>query len=128
MPSTRLETAEGWIAGRHAAIGTAIQAALIAAIKIPADDRDFRILEYPADAFLPPPGRGPNYSVLEITLFSGRSLEAKRNLYAALVDAMAPFDLAPTDLKIILVEVARENWGLGGKPGSEIELGFKVEV
>ena len=27
-----------------------------------------------------------------------------------------------------LVEGTRENWGLQGKPASEIELGFKVEV
>ena len=128
MPSTRLETSQGWITGRHAEIAAAIQAALVASIKIPEHDRDIRILEYPAGAFLPPPGRGPNYSVLEITLFTGRSLEAKRNLYAALVAAMAPYDLAPTDLKIILVEVPRENWGLRGKPASEIELGFTVEV
>ena len=37
--------------------------------------------------------------------------------------------IAPLDVKVILHEVPRENWGLrGGIPGSEIQLGFKVEV
>ena len=128
MPSTCLETQAGWIAGRHAEIAAAIQQALIDSIKIPVDDRDIRVLEYPAGTFLPPPGRGPHYSVLEISLFTGRSLDAKRKLYAALSTALAPFGLGDNDLKVILVEVPRENWGLRGKSAVDIELGFKIDV
>ena len=128
MPAVRVETAEGWIAGRYAEIGAALQAALVASIKIPEQDRDIRFAEYPAAAFLPPPGRGPNYCVIEISLFSGRSLEAKRKLYAALVQAMAPFGLAAEDVKTVLIEVPRENWGLRGKSATDIELGFKIDV
>jgi phenylpyruvate tautomerase PptA (4-oxalocrotonate tautomerase family) len=66
--------------------------------------------------------------VIEISLFSGRSLEAKRKLYAALVQAMAPFGLAAEDVKTVLIEVPRENWGLRGKSATDIELGFKIDV
>jgi phenylpyruvate tautomerase PptA (4-oxalocrotonate tautomerase family) len=128
MPSTRLETRAGWIAGRHAAIAAAIQQAMVETIKIPVDDRNIRILEYPGEAFLPPPGKGPNFSVLEINLFSGRSLDAKRKLYAALSAALAPFGLGEGDVTVILHEVPRENWGLRGKAATDIELGFKIDV
>jgi phenylpyruvate tautomerase PptA (4-oxalocrotonate tautomerase family) len=37
--------------------------------------------------------------------------------------------IPPDHVKILLVEIPRENWGLaGGQVGSEIDLGFKVEV
>lgn len=128
MPSTRIETRAGWIGDRHEALIAAVQSALIEGIRIPEHDRDIRVLEYPPHAFAPPPGRGANYTIIEITLFTGRSLEAKRRLFAALARELSAFGVAATDLKIYLVEVNRENWGLGGKSAADIELSFKVEV
>ena len=41
----------------------------------------------------------------------------------------APLGIPPDHTKIMLNEIPRENWGLGGgKPASEIELNFKIEV
>lgn len=128
MPSTRLETRAGWIGTRHAALIAAIQRALIEGIRIPEADRDIRILEYPDHAFAPPPERGPAYSVLEISMFSGRSIEAKARLYAALQRELAAFGLAEGDLKIIIHDVPVENWGLRGKPADPARLGFKIEI
>lgn len=87
-----------------------------------------RLLEYEDDCIITTPKAGPRYTVIEISLFSGRSLEAKRRLYAALAANLAPFGLAPNEIKVILHEVPRENWGLRGLPASEIELGFTVDV
>jgi phenylpyruvate tautomerase PptA (4-oxalocrotonate tautomerase family) len=128
MPSTRLETRAGWIGSRHAEIIAAIQRALIEGIRIPENDRCVRIFEYPDHAFAPPPGRGPAYSVLEISMFAGRSIEAKARLYAALQRELAAFGLAEGDLKIIVHDVPVENWGLRGKPAELHTLGFKVDV
>jgi phenylpyruvate tautomerase PptA (4-oxalocrotonate tautomerase family) len=128
MPAVRFETRAGWIGERHAEIAAAIQRTMVEAIKIPEQDRDIRITEHPAHAFYPPPGRGPNYSIIEISLFTGRSLDAKRRLYTGLSAAMAEFGLGENDLKVILIEVPRENWGLRGKSAVDIELGFKIEV
>lgn len=128
MPSTRLETRAGWIGNRHEALIAAVQRALVEAIRIPEQDRDIRIVEYPAHAFAPPAGKGACYTVVEIALFTGRSVEAKRRLYAALVGELAAFGIAASDIKIILHDIPRENWGLGGKAAVDIELGFKVEV
>ncbi len=128
MPSTRLETRAGWIGDRHEALIAAIQSALVEGIRIPEQDRDIRIIEYPAHSFAPPVSKGPNYTVIEIALFTGRSVDAKRRLYAALVNELAAFGFAPSDLKVVLHDVPRENWGLGGKAAVDIELGFKVEV
>ena len=128
MPSTRIETRRGWLGEQRGGVIEAVQRALVAGILIPETDRCVRLVEFDADAMLVPPHVGERYVVIEISLFAGRSIEAKRRLYAALVAELAPFGLAAHDVKVILHEVPRENWGLSGKPGSEIELGFKVDV
>lgn len=128
MPSTRIETRAGWIGDRHEALIAAVQRALVDGIRIPEQDRDIRIIEYPAHGFAPPPGRGASYTVVEVAMFTGRSIEAKRRLYAALTRELATFGVAASDLKVIVHDVPRENWGLGGKSAVDIELGFKVDV
>lgn len=128
MPSTRIETRRGWLGERRRAFLEAVQRALIAGILIPEGDRCVRLVEIDEVDFITGAEKGPGYTVIEISLFSGRSIEAKRRLYAALGAEVAAFGVEPKDLKVILHEVPRENWGLGGKPASEIELGFKVDV
>lgn len=128
MPSTRIETRAGWLGDRRPAFIEAVQAALVAGLLIPEADRSVRLLEFDDDCIITPPQAGPSYTVIEISLFSGRSLEAKRRLYAAMAANLAPFGLAPHDIKVILHEVPQENWGLRGLPASEIDLGFKVDV
>ncbi len=128
MPSTRIETRKGWLGTQKREFIEAVQAALVAGILIPERDRCVRLAEYDEDAFIAGADKGPHYTVVEISLFTGRSIEAKRRLYAELVARVAPFGLAPHDLKVILHEVPRENWGLRGLPASEIDLGFKVDV
>ncbi|MBJ6985946.1 tautomerase family protein [Devosia sp. MC521] len=128
MPSTRIETRRGWLGERRREFLEAVQRALITGILIPENDRCVRLVEIDDEAFITGKEKGPGYVVIEISLFTGRSIEAKRRLYAALVAELAPFGVAAHDVKVILHEVPRENWGLGGLPASEIELGFKVHV
>ncbi|MBB4294162.1 phenylpyruvate tautomerase PptA (4-oxalocrotonate tautomerase family) [Rhizobium leguminosarum] len=128
MPATRIETRRGWIGTRRLDVIEAVQRALLIGLKLPEDDRCIRLLEYEHDAMIVPKGRGPSYTVIEITLFSGRSLDAKRRLYAALAGELSAFDVPARDIKTILVEVPPENWGLRGLPASEINLGYKIDV
>lgn len=65
---------------------------------------------------------------IEVILFHGRSLDAKRRLYRDICSELHPFGVEPGDVKITLIEPTRENWGLRGLPASEIELGFDVDV
>lgn len=128
MPSTRIETRRGWLGERRADFIEAIQRALVRGILIPEKDRCVRLMEYDEDVMIVSPTAGPRFTVIEISLFTGRSLEAKRRLYASIVEEAAAFGLEAADIKVLLHEVDRPNWGLRGKPGSEVELNFKVEV
>lgn len=128
MPSTRIETRKGWLGTQKREFIEAVHAALVAGILIPEGDRCVRLVEYDDDAFIVAADKGPRYCVIEICMFVGRSTDAKRRLYAELTSRLAPFGLAVQDLKVIVHDVPRENWGLRGLPASEIELGFKVDV
>lgn len=125
MPTTRIETRRGWIGNRRTELLEAVQRALVFGLKIPETDRAVRLIEYESEDFICASERAVE---IEIALFVGRSIEAKRRLYRAIVDELQAFGVKPSDVKVVLHEVARENWGLGGLPGSEIDVGFKIDV
>jgi Tautomerase enzyme len=128
MPNTLIATRAGWITN-PAAVIDAIQSALHEALKIPEWDRTLRLVEHPPSHFAVPPGRGEKFTLVEVTMFSGRSRAAKRALYQAIVRNLAALDVPPLDIKITLIETPPENRGLrGGMPASEIDLGFKIDV
>lgn len=128
MPSTRITTRKGWIGSQRRALLEAVQRALVAGLRIPPDDRCVALDERDADTLLLPDTVGGRFLLIEIVLISGRSLEAKRRLYAAMVEELAAFDVSSDEVRVILVESPAENWGLGGRPASEIDLGFDILV
>jgi phenylpyruvate tautomerase PptA (4-oxalocrotonate tautomerase family) len=73
---------------------------------------------------------GVDTSVLiSIDALAGRSLDAKRNLYQAIVGNLEPLGIPRDHTKILLREIPLEDWGLrGGQAGCDIDLGFKVDV
>jgi phenylpyruvate tautomerase PptA (4-oxalocrotonate tautomerase family) len=128
MPSTRIITGD-WARGREMELIEAVQSALLAAIKIPDWDRDIVVELCDSHRRIVPTGRSEQFTRIESKLFSGRSLEAKRRLYRSIVQNLAALGVPKDEIKIILVEVPLENWGVrGGLAASEIDLGFKVDV
>jgi len=75
-----------------------------------------------------PPSKTANYTLVEIQIFPGRSLDAKRRLYAEIARRFGALGIQPTDITIVLHEPPLDNWGVGGQPASEIELGFRLDV
>ncbi|MCS3451198.1 MULTISPECIES: tautomerase family protein [Bradyrhizobium] len=128
MPSTRITTGN-WAEGNEPQIIEAVQSALAAALRIPDWDRDIVLDLYGSRTRITPTGRSERYTRVEVTLFAGRSMDAKRALYKALVADLSEVGVPSAEIKIILVEVPSENWGIrGGIPASEIDLGFKIDV
>ena len=128
MPNTLIATRSGWITD-PAAVIDAVQSALRETVKIPEWDRALRLIEHPASHFAVPPGRGEKFTLVEISMFSGRSMAAKRALYQTIVHNLAALGVPALDIKITLIEIPPENWGVrGGMPASEIDLGFKIDV
>jgi phenylpyruvate tautomerase PptA (4-oxalocrotonate tautomerase family) len=111
------------------AVIEAVNRAFVDVLKVPDDSHPVRLSEYDSDAFLIPRQSSDSFTLVEATVYPGRTIETKRRLYARLISELGEVGLAAEDIRIILYEVPRENWGLkGGIPASEIDLGFKVEI
>ena len=96
---------------------------------MPEGDRQIRYIEHKAEHFAVPPGKTENYTLVEIILFPGRSLDAKRILYRSIVRRFGELGIAPTDIFIVLNEPPLDNWGIRGEvPASEVDIGFKLNV
>jgi phenylpyruvate tautomerase PptA (4-oxalocrotonate tautomerase family) len=127
MPLFRVEIREGWSPADKAGLLDAIHAAAVAALRIPDEDRTQILTEHPAEAFEIPPGKGDRFTLVQITMFAGRSLDAKRRLYRAVVGNLDRLGVRPSDVLIVLHDVPLENWGIrGGTPASDVDLGFEV--
>lgn len=129
MPLVTIETRRGLSAETKRRMFDAVHGALMAAFKIPDEDRGQRLIEYAPEDFEIPPGRGERFSIVSIEAFAGRSLDAKRALYKEVVTALDAVGIPKTDIFIVLKEIPVENWGLrGGAAACDIDLGFKVAV
>jgi len=109
----------------------AVHAALVEAFKIPDTDRTVRLLVHQPHRMMFPPGLAhPElFTQIGIDAFSGRSIEAKRALYRAIVTNLEPLGIPKSHVKVLLRELPKENWGIrGGQAGSDIDIGFKIEV
>ena len=129
MPFSKIEVRRQRPEHEVQALIEAVYQAQREALKVPENDRQIRYIEHKPEHFAVPPGKTENYTYVEILLFPGRSLEAKRNLYQGIVKRFGALGIAPEDVFIVVHEPPLDNWGIrGGQPASELELGFKVDV
>lgn len=106
-----------------------VHASLVKAFKIPDHDRNQRILEVDPENYEIPPGKSDKHVTIELTVFPGRSIEAKRTLYKEIVTGLTGLGIPSDDILIVLNEPPLQNWGIrGGHPANEIDIGFKLEV
>ena len=138
VPSSRISTG-AWARGLEHEILGAVQSALEGSIKIPYWDRDIVIDIYDETTRLYPPNRTTaivelathlGYTRVEIGLYAGRSLDAKRQLYHAITRNFAELGVDGSDLKTILIEFSLENCAPhGAEAACDIgDLGYNVEV
>jgi len=129
MPITRIEVKRSWPPETKLKLIEATHAAMVDALKIPDHDKLIRFVEHRPEHFVSPPGTSESFTLVEVSLFVGRTLEAKRKLYKSIVQRFGELGVEPKDIRIILHEVPLENWGIrGGIPASEVDLGFNVNV
>ena len=131
MPSVLIEIRRTVRPEEEVALMGAVHAALQEAFKIPPGDRNVRLVAHEPHRFACPPDRPqPDlYTHISIDAFAGRSVDAKRALYQAIVANLEVLGIPRDHVKILLREIPRENWGIrGGQAGCDVELGFKVEV
>jgi phenylpyruvate tautomerase PptA (4-oxalocrotonate tautomerase family) len=131
MPSVLIEVRRNYTQEQEIALIEAVHKALRDAFKILPGDRNIRLLVHEPQRFAYPPDRDQPeaYTHISIDAFAGRTLDAKRRLYAGIVDNLEPLGIPRNHVKILLREIPAENWGIrGGQAGCDVELGFKIDV
>ncbi len=129
MPLVKISICKGRSHEEKRVLLDAVHTALVDAFEIPIGDRHQRLLEVEPDNFEYPEGKTKDYTIIEMTVFPGRSVEAKRKLYQNIVGNLQKLNIQPNDVLIVLKEPPLENWGIrGGYPANEVDLGFKLDV
>lgn len=129
MPNATIEVRRQYTPAQESAIIDAVHAAMVQGLKIPKWDKTVRLVVHDPHRFPQTPEKGERYTLVDIDLISGRSLEAKKALYQAIVKNLEPFGIPSDQIKILLRESPAENWGVrGGVPASDVDLGFDVTV
>ena len=109
-------------------ISNAIHASVMEALEYPLEKRFHRFFPLEREDFAFSADRTDRYTILEISMFEGRSIEAKKKLIRLLFANLEPLGIAPNDLEITILETPKYNWGIRGVPGDELALNYKVEV
>ena len=106
-----------------------IHACVVEALDYPPGKRFHRFLPLQPEDFVFPSDRSAQYTIIEISMFEGRSAAARKRLITLLFAKIASeIGIDPQDIEITITETPRTNWGIRGRPGDELGLEYRVEV
>ena len=110
-------------------LSSAIHDALVEALKYPSEKKFQRFIALDEADFIYPADRSDSYTIIEISMFAGRSKEAKKSLMKYLfVNISERTGIAPHDIEITIFETPQENWGIRGQCGDDLMLNYQVNV
>lgn len=113
----------------RASLSESIHTSVMDALSYPAEKRFHRFIALEPEDFVFPSDRTPQYTIIEISMFEGRSIETKKALVRALYKNIgSDCGIEANDVEITIIETPKENWGIRGVPGDELSLNYKVNV
>ena len=119
MPLVRIALRKGTTPEFRRALSDSIHRAMVETIKIPEQDRFQVITEHDAAGLIYDPSylgisRTDGVVFIQITLNAGRTVEARKALFARIAALLAESPgVRPEDVFISLVETQKENWSFG---------------
>lgn len=109
-------------------VSTVLHACACEALGLPPDKKFHRFIGLDSGDFIYPKDRSHDYTIIEISMFVGRTTDTKKQLIRLLFAKLkAEAGLEPQDVEITITETPRENWGIRGVPGDELNLTYRVE-
>jgi hypothetical protein len=112
-------------------LSDAIHSCVVTALQYPLDKRFHRFLLLdPSDYYYSTgSGRTDRYTIIELSMFEGRTVTTKKQLIRLLFDRLdKEFGISNLDLEITIFETPKSNWGIRGVPGDELSLNYRVDV
>ena len=107
----------------------AIHACVVEVLAFPKEKRFHRFFPMESEDMLYGVGRSDAYTIIEIMMIEGRTIETKKRLIKMLFAKIEErLNIEPKDIEISIQEAPASNWGFLGMTGDEIMLDYKVEV
>ncbi|MGG2054510.1 tautomerase family protein [Lysinibacillus pakistanensis] len=106
-----------------------IHACMIEALEYPSDKKFHRFFPMEKEDFYFSSERTETYTIIEVSMFEGRTIETKKLLIKLLFERInSQLNISPQDVEITIFETPKHNWGIRGLPGDELVLNYKVNV
>jgi len=106
-----------------------IHSCMVDALEYPSEKKFHRFFPMDKSDFYFANGRTEEYTIIEISMFEGRTVEAKKQLIKLLFERISKeLEISPQDVEITIFETPKHNWGIRGLPGDELVLNYKVNV
>ena len=110
-------------------LSNVIHSCVVDALAFPTDKRAHRFFPLDPENLFSPAGRTEAYTIIEILMIEGRSLEARKKLIRLLFERIeSELGIAPMDIEIVIQESPAGNWGFRGMHGDEIKLNYTIKV
>ena len=128
MPQVKIYGLQSQLNPMKAKLSDVIHSCMMDAFQYPAEKRFHRFFPMLPEDFIYALDRSPRYTIVELSMFEGRSVEAKKQFIRLMFDRFKGLDIEPNDLEIIIYETPKHNWGFRGLPGDEHALNYNVNV
>jgi phenylpyruvate tautomerase PptA (4-oxalocrotonate tautomerase family) len=110
-------------------LSAAIHNAIVEALVYSPEKKFHRLIGLEKSEFIYPVDRSENYTIIEISMFEGRSIETRKSLIRLIfANIEREVGIRPQDVEITIYETPKHNWGIRGLCGDELALGYKVDV
>jgi len=112
-----------------ACLSDAIHSCVVDALQFPPEKRAHRFFSMDASDFYFPASASPKYTIIEISMFEGRSVDARKALIRLLFERIGrQCERQPNEIEVTIAETPKHNWGFRGQSGDEVGLSYKVDV
>jgi len=102
---------------------------MVDALEYPLDKKFHRFFPMDKEDFYFASERTESYTIIEISMFEGRTIQAKKQLVKLLFERINnKLNISPQDVEITIFETPKHNWGIRGLPGDELALNYKVNI
>lgn len=111
-----------------AELSEVIHRCMMFALDFPEHKKVQRFIGLDPSDFYYPSDRTSAYTIIEINMMQGRSIEAKKLLIRMLFDEIyKAFSIMPSDLEITIKEQAPHCWGFRGMTGDEADFNYNTK-
>ena len=115
MPLVKIEILKGKTPEYKKMLLEGVHAALEKSLGIGSWDRFQRLYELDPECFEMSDSKSDKFTMIEISMFPGRSKEQKKALFEEIVKELdSRLGIVNTDIFILINEPDNENWGLAG--------------